>query len=116
MTIKLSELEVKIAAMTPGRWRYDQDAWVETTLRQDGLETEVLLLGARNDPDDGIGVVALRNSAKTLIAIAKAAHDVYRLHAEAVDGFDDEAHADRWRGDFDAAESTLKAALSKVKP
>ena len=74
----LNELRAALEAMTSGPYRYDHQGWIETMDRAvncTGSETEVLVIGARNERADGEGVVALVNAAPILIEVLEAARE-----------------------------------------
>ena len=73
---KLDEINAAFKAMTPGPYRYDHQGWFESlnrTINHTGSETEMYVLGARNEPADGEGLEEVLNGMSQLLRIAHAA-------------------------------------------
>lgn len=74
--VSLTALQAAREAMTSGEYRYDQGGWIESMdrgLNHSGSETEVLILGRRDEPADGIGIVDEHNAMPVLLRLARAA-------------------------------------------
>lgn len=113
----------------PDEWRYDHQGYIESmsrTLNHTGGETEVLVLGARNEHSDGEGIVALRNAAPVLLEIAAAAlawrvQRAVNLHAalmrtEAeIEAEEQDVQRARVKRTADLARA-LEVAIAKVRP
>lgn len=108
MTISIGELEALRAAMTGGRYVYYPIGTIETMCRSvnhTGSETEILTLGARNSPDDALGIVAEHNAMPVMLEVVKAA----LAYARPVETEQDAR-------DKEVARRQLIAALAKVSP
>jgi len=106
----ISELQQVERDLTVGPWRYESRGWIDST--DNSLdEVEVLLLGARNRPEDGHGVVDLRNAAPILLEIAAAAlaEQSTACDCDGESRCDDNCSALR-------AALAYHAALAKVRP
>lgn len=117
MTIKLSELESAVAAMTSGEWRAVLDEGDRYNIHSKKSWIAVLpgrISEHRESESNAAGIVAIRNVAPVLIEIAKAA---LKFHGSTCDHPEGRCQGDsHFRGcPVFSAERRLNDALDEVE-
>ncbi len=127
----IAELQALRDEMAPGPFTYDEEhGCIETAYvprhDQPAEELEVLVLGARNNPEDGEGAAAILTAAPVLLEIAAAAlawrdqradnlrAALMRTEAE-IEAEDQEVQRARVKRTADLARA-IENALAKVRP
>lgn len=107
---KLAKLEAVLGEMTARPWRHAQHDTHEVEAQPNVLVACCGTIG--HAPNDARGIVALRNAAPELIAVARAAREMRAadMHIDDADEYVESREA------FDRALAALDAKLGEVLP